>query len=134
MKNPLVDWWPEKTGQHFHEGFMEILFYHGIVGFAVKYGLLIYIAVRAFSKKISEETTILMAFCLSGLLFSLSYVPQTIFWGHIGLCLYYLEKDDEQIDEEVAVEEEYYTEEEPIGKLPTKIFNGRKIVNELNAH
>lgn len=132
MKNPLVDWWPEKTGQHFHEGFMEVLFYHGIVGFAVKYGFLFYIAVRAFSKKLSESTIILMAFCLSGLLFSLSYVPQTIFWGHVGLCLYYLEKDDEHTEEDV-IEEEVYPEE-LVSESPKKVFIGRKTFQELNTH
>ncbi|MGI4022323.1 MAG: O-antigen ligase family protein [Janthinobacterium lividum] len=132
MPNPMVDWWPEKTGQHFHEGFMEVLFYHGIVGLLFKYSFLFYIAVRAFSKKLSEPTIILIAFCMSGLLFSLSYVPQTVFWGHVGLCLYYLEKDDERADEDV-VEEEYNTEK-PVVNLPEPIFKPRKTVSELNTH
>lgn len=131
MPNPMVDWWPEKTGQHFHEGFMEILFYHGIVGLLFKYSFLFYLLVRAFSRKLSEETIILMAFCLSGLLFSLSYVPQTVFWGHIGLCLYYLEKDDLKNKQEEATEEEIYTEEQP--QLPKQIFKGRKVL-ELDSH
>ncbi|MEJ7768281.1 MAG: O-antigen ligase family protein, partial [Chitinophagaceae bacterium] len=37
MPNPLVDWWPEMSGQHFHEGYMEMLFYHGVVGLLLKY-------------------------------------------------------------------------------------------------
>lgn len=131
MPNPMVDWWPEKTGQHFHEGFMEILFYHGIVGLLFKYSFLFYLLVRAFSRKLSEETIILMAFCLSGLLFSLSYVPQTVFWGHIGLCLYYLEKDDLKNKQEEATEEEIYTEGQP--QLPKQIFKGRKVL-ELDSH
>ncbi len=94
MSNPLVDWWPEKTGQHFHEGFMEILFYHGIIGFVFKYSILFYLAIRAFSKNLNNQTIILLSFCMAGLVFSLSYVPQIVFWGHVGLCLYYLEKDD----------------------------------------
>lgn len=118
MPNPLVDWWPEKTGQHFHEGFMEVLFYHGVVGFVFKYSFLFYIAFRAFSRKITDQTVVLIAFCLSGFLFSLSYVPQTVFWGHVGLCLYYLEKDDLQ-NEEASLEEdgqESYANEEQLAE------------------
>ncbi|MVN23447.1 O-antigen ligase family protein [Mucilaginibacter arboris] len=132
MPNPLVDWWPEKTGQHFHEGFMEVLFYHGIVGLLFKYGFIFYLAVRAFSKKLSESTVVLIAFCLSGILFSLSYVPQTVFWGHVGLCLYYLEKDDlkSEEDDDLIEDDEFYIEDEP--KLPKQIFKGRKTVPQLN--
>jgi hypothetical protein len=126
MPNPMVDWWPEKTGQHFHEGFMEVLFYHGIVGLLFKYAFLFYLVVRAFSKKLSEETVVLIAFCLSGLLFSLSYVPQTIFWGHVGLCLYYLEKDDERTEEDVIEEDDYYEEEQVA--LPEPLFKPRKTI------
>ncbi|MDB5110286.1 MAG: O-antigen ligase [Mucilaginibacter sp.] len=93
MPNPLVDWWPPKSGQHFHEGFVEMLFYEGIVGFLLKYWFLFYISVKAFSKKLSRESIILVAFSLSGLLFSFSYVLPLMFWGHVGVCLYYLEKD-----------------------------------------
>jgi hypothetical protein len=93
MPNPIVDWWPEKSGQHFHEGYMEMLFYQGIVGFVYKFSLFFYLIYRAFSKRISEQTIILISFCLSGLLFSFNYVLPTIFWGHLGLCLYYIEKD-----------------------------------------
>ncbi len=113
MPNPLVDWWPEKTGQHFHEGYMEMLFYQGIVGLVFKYSLFAYMIVKAFSKKISTQTVILISFCLTGLLFSLNYVLPLMFWGHFGLCLYYIEKDGlkEPIVEEE--EDEPYTLEEP---------------------
>ena len=92
VRNPLVDWWDEGSGQHFHEGFIEILFYHGIVGLILKYSFFVMIAIKAFKQKLSQESVILVSFCLSGLVFSLSYVLPTIFFGHIGLCLYYLEK------------------------------------------
>jgi hypothetical protein len=100
MPNPLVDWWPEKTGQHFHEGYMEILFYHGIVGFLFKFSLFFYIAYKAFSRKLGEQSTILIAFCLSGLLYSFNYVLPLIFWAHLGLCLFYIERDTTMVDEE----------------------------------
>lgn len=42
-----------------------------------------------------------MAFSLAGLLFSLSYVLPLVYWGVIGLALYYLErKEPEQEAEE----------------------------------
>lgn len=93
LPNPLVDWWPEKSGQHFHEGYMEMLYYHGVVGLILKYSFLPYMVVKAFSKKLSGESMILVAFSISGIVFSFSYVLPLVFWGHVGMCLYYLEKD-----------------------------------------
>ncbi len=94
MPNPLVDWWPEKTGQHFHEGYMEMLFYEGIVGMVFKYSFLFYFLFKIFSKKLSVESIILIALGISALLFSFSYVLPLIFWGHMGLALYYIERDE----------------------------------------
>jgi len=112
MPNPLVDWWPEKSGQHFHEGFVEMLFYEGIVGLLLKYWFLMYISFKAFSKKLSRESVILISFSVSGLVFSFSYVLPLIFWGHVGLCLYYLEKKpDNEIAEEGQLYEETHFEE-----------------------
>lgn len=105
MPNPLVDWWPAKSGQHFHEGYMEMLFYHGIAGLLLKYWSLVYISFKAFSKKLSRESIVMIAFSISGLIFSFSYVLPLVFWGHVGLCLYYMEKKpletnlDEELDE-----------------------------------
>jgi hypothetical protein len=94
MDNPLVDWWPKNSGQHFHESYMEMLFYQGITGFLVKFSFLFYLIYKAFSKKLTEQTIIILSFCLSGLIFSFSYVLPLIYWGHVGMCLYYLEKDE----------------------------------------
>ena len=94
MPNPIVDWWPANTGQHFHEGYVEILFYHGIVGLLLKYAILIVIFLRSFKRRLSSNSAILISFCLSGLLFSLAYVPPLMFWGMVGLCLFYLDKDE----------------------------------------
>jgi hypothetical protein len=107
MKNPLVDWWPEKSGQHFHEGYMEMLFYHGFFGLILKYFYLFYLGFKAFSKRLTPESIILIAFSLSGLLFSFSYVLPLVFWGHVGLCLYYLERKPamENLEEEMLVQE-----------------------------
>jgi len=94
MKNPLVDWWPEKTGQHFHEGFMEMLFYHGFLGLILKYFYLLYLGFKALFRNLDEKSGILIAFTLAGLIFSFSYVLPLIFWGVVGICLYYLERTE----------------------------------------
>lgn len=104
MPNPLVDWWDAKTGQHFHEGFMEVLFYLGITGFLLKYSPLFYMVYKMFSKKLSNQTIVILSFCISGLLLSLNYVPIIIFWGHVGLGLYYLEKDNLLLKKPVEIE------------------------------
>ncbi|RYY55549.1 MAG: O-antigen ligase domain-containing protein [Chitinophagaceae bacterium] len=95
MPNPLVDWWPEMTGQHFHEGYMEMLFYHGIVGLLLKYGVLFYFLYKIFSKQLGYQSIILISFGISGLLFSFNYVLPLIFWGFAGMALYYIRKDSE---------------------------------------
>jgi hypothetical protein len=93
LKNPLVDWWDDNTGHHFHEGFVEILFYHGVFGFLLKFSFLIFISVKALSRNLSNRAVVLIPFCICGLMFSLNYVLPFVFWGHAGMCLYYLEKE-----------------------------------------
>ena len=104
MENPLVDWWPSGTGQHFHEGYIEMLFYHGIAGLLLKYGVLLYLGFKAFSKKLSEESIILIAFCVAGLVFSFNYVLPLVFWAFVGMCLFYLDKDAEVEDDVLEYE------------------------------
>ncbi|MCJ8211026.1 O-antigen ligase family protein [Mucilaginibacter sp. RS28] len=93
MPNPLVDWWPAKSGQHFHEGYMEMLFYEGIAGLILKYAIAIYMLVKAFSKRLSQESVVLVAFGVAGMVFSFSYVLPLIYYGMMGLGWYYIEKD-----------------------------------------
>jgi hypothetical protein len=104
MPNPIVDWWPPMSGQHFHEGYMEMLFYEGITGLLLKYWFLLYLSYKAFSKNLGQESVVLIAFSLGGLVFSFSYVLPLIFWGHVGLCLYYLEKKTEPAADEYEEE------------------------------
>lgn len=106
MENPLVDWWPPGTGQHFHEGYVEMLFYHGIAGLVLKYGVLVYLLFRVFSKRLSAESLILIAFCASALLFSFNYVLPFTFWGVVGMCLYYLDEDDAGREEDEIIDYE----------------------------
>lgn len=119
MSNPIVDWWPEKTGQHFHEGYIEILFYHGFAGFVFKFSLFFYVIIKAFNRKLAGQTMIMIAFCLSGLLYSLNYVLPLIFWAHLGLCLYYIEKD-ESGETEKEEEEDFEVENIPQKRLVTR--------------
>lgn len=104
MDNPLVDWWPKNSGQHFHETYMEMLFYHGIAGFLFKFSFLFYLVWNVFSKKLTDETIIILSVCVAGMIFAFNYVLPTIYWGHVGMCLYYLEKDKHRYREEIALE------------------------------
>lgn len=91
LPNPLVDWWDSNTGHHFHQAYIETLFYHGIFGLLFKFSFLLYILRQAFSRALSNQSIILSAFCISGLIFAFSYVLPLMFWGHVALCLHYLE-------------------------------------------
>jgi hypothetical protein len=92
LKNPIVDWWPPKTGQHFHVGYIEMLFYHGIVGLIFKYSMLIVVCIKALGKRLTHQSIILICFNISGLAFSFAFTLPLMFWGSVGLCLYYLDK------------------------------------------
>ena len=80
-----------------------------------------------FSKNLSQESIVLVSFCLSGLVFSFSYVLPLVFWGITGVCLHYLEKkpnDDERIEElnEFAIEDDssfYYVINNKVEKALT---------------
>ena len=93
MDNPLVDWWPKNSGQHFHETYMEMLFYHGLAGFFLKFSFLFYLLYNMFSRKLAQESIILLSVCIAGMVFAFNYVLPLVYWGHVGLCLYYIEKD-----------------------------------------
>lgn len=129
MKNPLVDWWPAKSGQHFHEGYMEMLFYHGFFGLILKYFYLLYLAVKAFSKKLSQDSIVMISFCLAGLIFSFSYVLPLVFWGHVGLCLYYLERKPAEVP---GAEDQ---EEEEIDELEyEEVFPRQRVIRPKNEY
>jgi O-antigen ligase len=93
LPNPFIDFWEEGTGHHFHDAYIEIIFYFGIVGLFLKYYPLYKITKYMSLKKLSDNTRVLIVFCVSGLVFSFSYVPPLTFWGIVGVCLLYLEKD-----------------------------------------
>ncbi|MEJ7769098.1 MAG: hypothetical protein WKF89_14870, partial [Chitinophagaceae bacterium] len=58
-----------------------------------------YFLVKVFSKKLSENSIILISFGIAGIVFSFNYVLPLIFWGHVGMCLYYLEKKEPETPE-----------------------------------
>ena len=118
MDNPLVDWWPKFSGQHFHESYMEMLFYHGIVGFLFKFSFLFYLMYQVFSKKLTEQTIILTSISIAGMVFAFNYVLPLIFWGHVGLCLYYLEKDRASYEERMATADRKKTWQFKLRTLP----------------
>jgi hypothetical protein len=121
MKNPLVDWWPAKSGQHFHEGFMEMLFYHGFFGLILKYFYVLYLGWKGFSRNLDSKVIILIAFSVSGLLFSLSYVLPLIYWGVIGLALYYLERSEKEPEEFSEFDDYEEIQEEERRELTVRI-------------
>lgn len=96
LSNPfLTDNWEEDSGHHFHNAYIEVLFYFGISGLLLKFYPLFSIAKR-IKQPLSERSKVLTAFCVSGILYSFSYVPPLIFWGIVGLCLYNIERDFKQ--------------------------------------
>ena len=93
LSNPfLTDAWEEDSGHHFHNAYIEVLFYFGITGFLFKFYPL-YTVAKKISKKLSDRSKVLAAFSISGFLYAFSYVPPLIFWGIVGLCLYNIERD-----------------------------------------
>jgi O-antigen ligase len=93
LSNPfLTDNWEEGSGHHFHNAYIEVLFYFGITGFFLKFYPLYSVAKR-IKKQLTDKSKILAAFSVSGFVYAFSYVPPLIFWGIAGLCLYYIEKD-----------------------------------------
>ena len=64
-----------------------------------------YLLYKIFSKNLSDQSIILASFGISGLLFSLNYVLPLIFFGHIGMCLYYFDRDEEGVAEDEEEED-----------------------------
>jgi hypothetical protein len=92
LSNPFTSYWEEGTGHHFHNAYIEVLFYFGITGCLMKFYPL-YSVAKKVSRQLSDKTKILAAFSISGFVYSFSYVPPLIFWGIVGVCLYYIERD-----------------------------------------
>jgi len=74
------------TGQHFHNGYLEFLFYFGIPGILLFYGLIIYVY-RTFikSRNFDIDNIVLASFVLSGFVFSFGYRLPIFYWGFLGL-------------------------------------------------
>jgi hypothetical protein len=92
LSNPFIDNWDAGTGHHFHDAYIEVLFYFGITGLLLKFFPLYSIA-KKIRKQLSDKSKVLAAFSVSGFVYAFGYVPPLIFWGIVGLCLYYIDKD-----------------------------------------
>lgn len=92
LSNPFIEHWEEGTGQHFHDAYIEVLFYFGITGLLLKFYPL-YSVAKKLRKRLSDKSQVLAAFSVAGFIYSFSYVPPLIFWGIVGLCLYHIDKD-----------------------------------------
>lgn len=101
MKNPLVSWWTDNTGHHFHQGYVEMLFYHGGLGLLFKYSSILFAFWKSFSRRLSNQSIILIAYVVSGLVFSFSYVLPLMFWGYAALCWHYIDntKNGDRVSE-----------------------------------
>jgi O-antigen ligase len=100
LSNPFNVNWDEGTGHHFHDAYIEVLFYFGITGLLLKFYPLYSIA-KKMRKQLSDKSRVLIAFSLSGALYAFSYVPPLIFWGIVGLCLYYIDNDLSKVPPEL---------------------------------
>jgi hypothetical protein len=92
LSNPFIEHWEEGTGHHFHDAYIEVLFYFGITGLLLKFYPL-YSVAKKLRRQLSDKSKVLAAFSVAGFIYSLSYVPPLIFWGIVGLCLYHIDKD-----------------------------------------
>jgi O-antigen ligase len=74
------------TGHHFHNGFIDIIFYHGLIGLFLVYGILIFILYKLYKKKNKDLTDVVsFSFLLGAIAFSFSYQLPLAFWGIVGV-------------------------------------------------
>lgn len=104
LPNPFIENWESGTGQHFHDAYIEVLFYFGITGLLLKFFPLYSVARKMkWKAQLSDKSKVLAAFSISGFLYAFSYVPPLIFWGIVGVCLYYIDKDLRNPNNELSV-------------------------------
>ena len=76
------------SGHHFHSGYLESLFYHGIWGlFLIYYPIAIYLVNFFRTKLTTDENIIVFAFLASSFVFSLSYRLTYPFFVILGIGL-----------------------------------------------
>ena len=83
----------EKTGHHFHSGYLPLLFYNGLIGLYLLYGPILYYIYRFFrSKKCYLETICLVSFIFSGFVYSISYNLPFMYFAFLGIGFAILDK------------------------------------------
>ncbi|MBL7068837.1 MAG: O-antigen ligase family protein [Candidatus Omnitrophica bacterium] len=86
------------SGHHFHSGYLTVLFYHGLFGFYLLYGPIIYYIFSFFKqRKYYTENIALFAFIVSGLVFSLAYELRFFYFAVLGIGFALLEKEENGI-------------------------------------
>jgi len=95
------DFYADMTGHHFHSGYLNVLFYHGIFGFLLLYAPAFYylIAVLRRKKYTLLPHLTLFPFIVGGLVFSLVYQLPSSYFAMVGMGVAFLEKKEEEITE-----------------------------------
>jgi len=74
------------TGMHFHNGFIDIIYYHGIIGLFLTYGLVFLIIYQLYKRKNKNLRDITgFSFLLGAIPFSFAYQLPLAFWGIAGI-------------------------------------------------
>jgi len=74
------------TGHHFHNGIIDIIFYHGLIGLFLVYGIIIFILYKLYRKKNKDLTDIIsFSFLFAAIPFSFAYALPLAFWGITGV-------------------------------------------------
>jgi hypothetical protein len=82
------------TGHHFHSQYIDIVFWHGLIGLVlVMSPILVFIIRLVHAKKLEDETVIIGSFIVSGLFFGVSYPLPWFFYGFLGMGFAYLDFD-----------------------------------------
>lgn len=96
----VYDYMYEKmSGHHFHSGYLTILFYHGLFGFYLFYGPIIYYIFRFLRQKnFYTQDVALFSFIVSGLALSFAYELWFFYFAALGIGFVFLEKKRESIN------------------------------------
>ena len=89
---PVFD---DGTGHHIHSFYVDQLFYNGLIGLTMYLVLLFYVIVLFFKqKRIDINNLTVGIFTVSGLVYGISYDWPYFFYYVIGLCIWFLSRDD----------------------------------------
>ncbi|WP_157637895.1 O-antigen ligase family protein [Flexithrix dorotheae] len=107
------------TGHHFHSNYLDKLFYFGIVG-TVFFILpsFIYIFSNLFRiKNLSRDQLALTSFAIAGLVFGISYLWETHYYGTLGLTLFFLDSKFHNKENEEEIGDKLKDSEQELRKV-----------------